>query len=99
MVSKSPNWCYSPCKWPKWLIDGGCYLLTNWDDPPSSSQPFDFREKSRKRRLRPPVPVRGLNESFFSSWETLGKIPAKNGLGRRELLGFFRFFFFNGEKR
>ena len=35
MVSKSPNWAYSPSKWPKWLINGGYYLLTNWDDPPS----------------------------------------------------------------
>ena len=35
MVSKSPNWGYSPSKWPKWLINGGYYLLTNWDDPPS----------------------------------------------------------------
>ena len=23
MVSKSPNWGCSPCKWPKWLISGG----------------------------------------------------------------------------
>ena len=23
MVSKSPNWGYSPYKWPKWLIIGG----------------------------------------------------------------------------
>ena len=23
MVSKSPNWGYSPCKWPKWLINRG----------------------------------------------------------------------------
>ena len=30
MVSKSPNWGYSPYKWPKWLINGGDpkYLLT-----------------------------------------------------------------------
>ena len=35
MVSKSPNWGYSPYKWPKWLINGGYYLLTKWDDPPS----------------------------------------------------------------
>ena len=30
MVSKSPNWGYSPSKWPKWLIHGGLlatYLL------------------------------------------------------------------------
>ena len=32
MVNKSPNWGYSPSKWPKWLINGGLlttnYLLT-----------------------------------------------------------------------
>ena len=22
-ASKSPNWSYSPSKWPKWLVDGG----------------------------------------------------------------------------
>ena len=35
MVSKSPNWGYSPSTWPRWLINGGYQLLTNWDDPPS----------------------------------------------------------------
>ena len=35
MDSKSPKWGYSPSKQPKWLINGGYYLLTNWDDPPS----------------------------------------------------------------
>ena len=37
MVSKSRNWGYSPSKSPKWLINGGYYLLTNCDDPPSMS--------------------------------------------------------------
>ena len=37
MVSKSPKWGYSPYKWPKWLINGGYYLLTKWDDPPSAA--------------------------------------------------------------
>ena len=23
MVNKSPNWGYSPSKWPKWLVNGG----------------------------------------------------------------------------
>ena len=23
----SPNWGYSPSKWPKWLVNGGNYLL------------------------------------------------------------------------
>ena len=33
---KSPNWgCGTPYKCPKWLINGGYYLLTKWDDPPS----------------------------------------------------------------
>ncbi len=36
IVSKSPNWGCSPSKWPKWLINGGYYVLTNWDDPPST---------------------------------------------------------------
>ena len=35
VVSKSPNWGYSPSKWPTWLINGGYKLLINWDDPPS----------------------------------------------------------------
>ena len=35
MVCKSPNWGYSPSKSPKWLRNGGYYLLTNWDDPQS----------------------------------------------------------------
>ncbi len=35
MVSKSPKWCYSPYTLPKWLINGGYQLLTNWHDPPS----------------------------------------------------------------
>ena len=48
-------------------------------------------EKPRKRRLRPPVPVGGLNESNSGN---LGENPLpKSGLGRRELPGFFRFFF------
>ena len=40
MVSKSPNWGYFPSKLPKWLINGGYYLLTNWDDPPSIESPM-----------------------------------------------------------
>ena len=35
MVRKSPTWGYCPSKSPKWLLSGGYYLLTNWDDPPS----------------------------------------------------------------
>ena len=35
MVGKSPNWGCSPSKQPKWLVNGGYELLTNWDDPPS----------------------------------------------------------------
>ena len=37
MVNKSPNWGCSPSKWPKWRINGGYQLLTNWDDPPSGA--------------------------------------------------------------
>ena len=39
MVSKSPNWGCSLSKWPKRLVNGGYYLLTNWDDPPSTTPP------------------------------------------------------------
>ena len=35
MVSKSPNWGCSTSNWPKWLINGGYKLLTEWGDPPS----------------------------------------------------------------
>ena len=35
IASKSANWGYSLSKRPKWLINGGCYRLINWDDPPS----------------------------------------------------------------
>ena len=35
MISKSPKQACSPSTWPKWLINGGYQLLTNWDDPPS----------------------------------------------------------------
>ena len=42
MISKSPNWGCSLSKWPKWLINGVYYLLTNWDDPPSSTEGFDL---------------------------------------------------------
>ena len=31
LVSKSPKWGCSPSKWAKWLINGGYYLLTNWE--------------------------------------------------------------------
>ena len=38
MVIVSPlNWGYSPSKSPKWLTNGGYYLLTNWDDPPNTN--------------------------------------------------------------
>ena len=36
MVNKSPKKGCSPSKWPKWLINGGYWLLTKWDDPPSA---------------------------------------------------------------
>ena len=35
IVSPLTGGCGTPSKWPKWLVNGGYYLLTNWDDPPS----------------------------------------------------------------
>ena len=46
-------------------------------------------KKIRKRRLRPPVPVGGLNESFFS--EPWGKSPAEKRLGAPGVAVFFFF--------
>ena len=38
MVGKSPNWGCSPSQWPKWLKKGVTkYLVSNWDDLPSTS--------------------------------------------------------------
>ena len=45
---KSPIWGYSPSKWPKWLINEGYYLLTNWDDPPSGGL-----QRSHSFKMRP----------------------------------------------
>ena len=104
MVGKSPNWGCSPSKQPKWLVNGGYELLTNWDDPPSiwgwlrlpfqgalpTIFPYDssFRHGFRMAKLFVFAVVQGL----LGTWQ---KDPTTTWYGLRELgttRGVARFF-------
>jgi len=79
VVSKSPNWGYSPSKRPKWLVNGGYYLHTNWDDTPRTMDVSDS-SPSRKRRLVIAIVCEQWKKPWFLGSIVDGILPSYMGV-------------------